>query len=184
MKKTILVLIWIIAFFKPGNAQESNFSAQAGVGTIEMDFKAITFGGSLNLKINGIPLAISPYIENFSQTDQFRTYYGANILITKKIDSNLYGGIGIGQTKWKIYDYSRNALTFNAVAGVKVRISNVIGIFAEGKYLYNTETNNDTNLFNSAMHSRNTSKLPEFLFDNDIILTVGLYVKIVKKTDK
>lgn len=184
MKKIILTLIWTIVWFNPSNAQESNFSIQAGIGIIDMDFNAITFGGSLSLKMNQYPLAISPYIENFSQTDQSRTYYGANILITRKIDSNFYGGIGIGQTNWKIYDYSRNALTFNFLAGVKVKISKTVGIFTEGKFFSNAETNNDTKLFNSAMQSHSSTNVPAFLFDNDIFLTVGLYVKLINKSEK
>jgi hypothetical protein len=165
-------------------AQDSNFSAQVGIGIIDMDFQAITFGGSLNFKPDNIPLALSPYIENFSQSDQSRTYYGANILITKKIDSHIYGGGGIGQTKWKIYDYSRNALTFNLVAGVKFRISNMVGFFAEGKFFANAETNKDTDLFNSASQNHNSSNVPDFLFDNDFFVSVGLYVKLVNKPEK
>jgi hypothetical protein len=184
MKKIVLIIIGLIALHKPGNAQESNFSAQVGIGIIEMDFQAITFGGSLNFKPDNIPVALSPYIENFSQNDQSRTYYGANILITKKIDSHVYGGGGIGQTKWKIYDYSRNALTFNLVAGVKFRISNMVGVFAEGKFFANAETNKDTDLFNSASQNHNLSNVPDFLFDNDFFVSVGLYVKLVNKPEK
>lgn len=177
MPKKFLLFAALACFLSPSTqAQTSNLALRLGPGMIVEDAH-FGFAGAFDFKPGKAPLAFSPAIESASSEGLTRTYYGLNLVLTNRLDkTGVLFGAGLGSTHWSFESSSRNALVYDVLLGFRVKASQRIGIYGQGKFIVNSKTNEDTATFNNASERGNSAGVPDFLFDNDFVASAGIAV--------
>jgi len=179
--KLTLCLLSLLFSFELLSAQPVRFTARAGVGSIVED-SHIGFGAAVDIQSRALPLALSPFVESFRGAGLSRTYFGVNLLLTNSLaKSGLYAGGGIGSTTWNFSGSSRSAQVVDVLVGGRFYFSGIVGGFVEAKFLANSKTNSDTDIFNESSRNGFRNSIPDFLFDNDLVVKVGFIVRPGRK---
>lgn len=159
-------------------AQPIRFAVRVGGGSIVED-SHIGFSVAVDIKPIKVPITISPFVETFSGDDLSRRYLGLNLLITNSLaKSGFYVGGGIGSTRWSFAGFSRTASVFNILAGGRFLFGQKVGGFVEAKFIVNSKTDSDTDLFNQSSRNGFRDPVPAFLFDNDLVVNAGIFFKL------
>ena len=174
VQKILAVLTMAMVLSVSANTQTTQLTLRLGPAMIVEDAH-FGFAGAFDFKPGKAPLAFSPFFENASSEGLTRTYYGLNLLVTNRLDkSGLHVGAGIGSAHWSIEGSSRNALIYDFLLGFKVMASRKIGIYGHGQFNLNSKTNEDTDQFNNSSAGGFRDPVPDFLFDNDLVASVGI----------
>jgi hypothetical protein len=149
------------------NAQDGIMAVRAGGGLVVEDPQgglAVAF----DLKTAKVPIAFAPYFQFFTSSGYNKLYLGAEVQFAKNLLKGLNFGLGGGIAKWKLHGISRTSPSIGPLLGYRIRLSNNLGLFVQGKFFINTKTKQDTDDFNSGQLINGP------LFDNDITAIAGL----------
>lgn len=174
IQKILLILATVIMSCTLAAAQTTQLALRLGPGMIVED-SHFGVAGAFDLKPGKAPIAFSSFIESASSEGLTRTYYGLNLLVTNRLDkTGIYFGAGVGSAHWSIEGSSRNALIYDFLLGFKVRVAPKVGVYGHGKFNLNSKTNEDTDQFNNSSAGGFRDPVPDFLFDNDLVASVGI----------
>ena len=167
LMKQLLLISGIILISIFSYAQNGTLAFRVAGGTL-LDQPKPGIAFALDLKIPKVPIAITPYFQNYNSGGLKKQYFGVNIQFTKNLTKGLYGGIGGGITKWSYNKQTRTSPSIGPLLGVRIRLIEKLSFFSEVKFNVNIKSNQDTNDFNSGIQINGP------LFDNDISGIIGL----------
>ena len=146
MSAVIRVIIVALLLFMPSSSLASIEQAlRIGIGTNplpgENGGQPAPVGAvfAFDIQWDGGLVAISPYAEYYSWSEESRTYTGAHALLTKDVTrGGVYGGLGVGvlRLRYSHDDSSSYAPTFDVVLGGRNTVSSSVALFGEGKLTF------------------------------------------------
>jgi hypothetical protein len=167
MKRTIFLLMVIVVFSTISNAQKGIIGIRAA-GAMILEEPKPGIAAAFDLKLGKVPLVLSPYVQYYTSDGLGKAYFGANLQFSKQLSKGFYFGVGGGLASWSYDGDSRVSPSFSPLLGLRIKLTNKLSLFGEGKMFINTKTNQDTEDFNNGVDIIGP------LFDNDFTAIVGL----------
>jgi hypothetical protein len=140
MKKLLFLSVAAGLFLGLSTADAGDHKLRAGGGLI---FEDSTFGGgaAFDIAIGDRPIALTPFFEYYKESGVSSISAGADVLYKVPVaDGKAEVYIGAGGGFYRASNgTSESSFLIDARAGLDYGITEVIGIYVEGKYLYSSK---------------------------------------------
>ncbi|MFN8241822.1 MAG: hypothetical protein U0X39_13860 [Bacteroidales bacterium] len=187
MKKVFILLFMLLLCSKVSLAQKpGGIGLRLGPAFILEEPKP-GLALDLDMKPAGLPLSFSPFIEYFTGAGVSKMHAGLDIQLCKSIQKGFYIGVGGGLSRWANSENARISPNIHPLIGYRLKITELISVFGEAKFNFNTKTNPDTDEFNAAMeffshhgYFDNPEIVAGPLFDRDFSGSIGICINFIK----